>query len=510
MRLIGDIARLGEKRFPARIALIQEDKNLTYKQLNRRINKLSHGFLSAGVEIGDRVALLGMNSIDWVVANLAIAKCGGVVTALNFRYKASELLYAINNSGAKMLIYGPEFTSMVEESKKEFDHDVQIVAINGDAEITLDTLMDGRATSEPNVEIDPTSPIALTYTSGTTGAPKGVLMSHDAFFGIYMGLILDGDMHNGEMTLVSLPLFHSAGMHALVGPTLLMGGTSIIMGGGFDPDKNLYTVARHRATLTLWVPTQLAFLVTYEGLSNHDVTSMKRIWYGSSPISPTILEASMKAFSAGFYQFYGQTEIGMATVLSPEDHVERSQMTGREMINSEFRVTDSNGTDTPVGGIGEIIYAQRAHGMIGYHDMSEANVETIKGGWIHTGDLARVEEDGYITIVDRAKDMIISGAENIYPKEVEATIMSHPAIKEVAVFGIPDDVWGESVCAAVVRSEGSTVTEQEIIDHCALKIASFKKPKKVDFLDTLPMNSMGKVTKEVLRAPYWVGKKRRV
>lgn len=510
MRLIGDIARLGAKRYPERTALILGNKTLTYKQLNQKINQLAQGLLSQGIKPGDRVALLGMNSIDWIVANFAITKCGGVVTALNFRYKTDELLYAINNSGSKMLIYGPEFISMVEDSKEKFESDVKLVAINGDAEVTLDTLMNGRSFNEPNVAIDPESPVALTYTSGTTGAPKGVLMSHDAFFGIYIGLIIDGDMHHREITLVSLPLFHSAGMHALVAPTLLMGGTSIIMDGAFDPEKDLHTIANHHASLTLWVPTQLAFLVNYKSQSTHDVTSMKRIWYGSSPISPSVLEATMKAFPSGLYQFYGQTEIGMATILSPEDHFERSQMTGREMFNSEFRVINPDETDTPIGGIGEILYAQTTHGMIGYHNMPEANAETIREGWIHTGDLARVEEKGYITIADRAKDMIISGAENIYPKEVEAAIMNHPGVQGVAVFGIPDDIWGESVCAAVVQAQGFTLTEQEIIDHCSSKIASYKKPKKVAFLDGLPMNSMGKVTKEVLRAPYWEGKQRRV
>jgi acyl-CoA synthetase (AMP-forming)/AMP-acid ligase II len=510
MRLIGDIVRLGAKRHPDREALISEKETVTYRQLNQLVNKLAHGLLSEGVRPGDRIALLGMNSINWIVANLAIAKCGGIVTALNFRYKSGELVYAINNSESSMLIYGPEFDPIVAEAKAEFGRDVKLMAMAGKASLTMTGLMEGRPVDEPNLELDPEKPVALTFTSGTTGAPKGVLMSHNAFFGIYTGLIVDGDMRHNEITLVSLPLFHSAGMHALVGPTLLMGGKAIIMTGGFDPDENLSTVARHGVTLTMWVPTQLAILVNCPSIGDHDSSSLTRIWYGASPISPIVLEASMKVFSAGFYQFYGQTEIGMATVLRPEDHSERSQMTGREMFNSEYRVVNVDGSDTPPGEIGEIIYAQKAHGMIGYYQIPEANRETIIDGWIKTGDLAKVEQDGFITIADRAKDMIISGAENIYPKEIEATLISHPAIQQVAVFGIPDDIYGEAVCAAAVLNEGYSISEQEIIDYCASKIARYKKPKKVDFVDALPMNSMGKVTKGVLREPYWVDRKRRI
>jgi acyl-CoA synthetase (AMP-forming)/AMP-acid ligase II len=441
---------------------------------------------------------------------LSIAKCGAVVAALNFRYKTGEIVYAINNSGSKLLIFSSEFLPMVDEAKKDFDSAVKLVAMSGDYELTVGGLMEGQSTNEPEVKVSPDSAAALTYTSGTTGLPKGVLLSHRSLLGIYLGLIVEGEMHYGETTLVPIPLFHSAGMHALVGPTLLLGGKAIIMSGSFDPEETLSVVSKHGVSLTLWVPTQLAFLSSHAIKTEHDTSSLKRIWYGSSPMSPTVLEASMNAFSGGFYQFYGQSEIGMATVLRPEDHVNRSQMTGREMFNSEFRVVNLDRSAASVGEVGEIVYSQEAHGMIGYHNMPEATADTIRDGWIHTGDLARVEEDGYITIVDRAKDMIISGAENIYPKEVESAIISHPAVLEVAVFGIPDDIYGEAVCAAVVLNKGHNVSAQEIIDHCATQIASYKKPKCVDFINELPKNAMGKVTKNTLRGPYWAEKKKQI
>ena len=323
-------------------------------------------------------------------------------------------------------------------------------------------------------------------------------------------MVVEGDLHHDDVMLVPIPLFHSAGMHGLVGQTLLRGGTAIIMGKGFDPDKILDAVKRYKVTVTMWVPTQLAMLINSPNLAKHDVSSMKKIWYGSSPISPTVLEASMDFFNAEFYQWYGQTEAGMVAVLRPEDHMERSQCTGREIFNTELRVVDNEGRDSPIGEVGEIISAQKPMGMIGYHKMEEATTETIQDGWIYTGDLARVEGNGYFTIADRAKDMIISGAENIYPKEIESVISCHPGVREVAVFGIPDDIWGESVCAALVRREGFQINEQEIISFCASRLSSYKKPKKVVFMDELPKNAFGKVTKNVLRDPYWAGRKNRV
>jgi len=289
-----------------------------------------------------------------------------------------------------------------------------------------------------------------------------------------------------------------------------MGGTVVIVGKGFDPDRILSVVNRYHVTLTQWVPTQLAMLVHYPGITKCNMSSLKKIWYGSSAISPTVLEASKDLFKVRFYQWYGLTETGMVSVLRPEDHVERSQCTGREMFNADFRVVDEEGQDTIVGGVGEIITAQKPLGMIGYYKMEEANKRTLRDGWIYTADLARVEGNGYFTVVDRLTDMIISGAENIYPKEIENVISRHPGVREIAVFGIPDEVYGESVCAVVVKKDGYQLEKEEIIDFCASRLAGYKKPKRVEFMGELPKTPSGKVTQNVLRDPYWAGRKRKV
>lgn len=513
MQVIGDIVRLNAKRYPEKKALIMGDESLTYGHLNRQSNQLAHGLLSLGVKPGDRVAILAFNCIECVTVQYAVAKCGGIVVPINFRYKRDELIYAISNSNPKVLFFGSEFIAIVEDAKSEFDPTIHLVALSGEPLVsgtTFEKLLDGRSASEPAVSIDPASPFLITYTSGTTGTPKGVLASHAAFLNIYAGLVLEGDVRNSEVTLVTLPLFHTGGMHALTQPTLLMGGTVVIMGKGFDPEKILDAVERYRITMTMWVPTMLAMLVNHPNVTKYRLSSLKKIWYGSSAISPTVLEASMGIFKTGFYQWYGQTETGMVSVLRPEDHLERSQFTGREIFNADLRLVDEEGKDTPLGEVGEIISAQKPLGMIGYHNMPEASQKTVRNGWIHTGDLARVEGDGYFTIVDRMTEMIISGAENIYPKEIEDVISSHQGVLEVAVFGIPDEIYGESVCAVIVKKEGYILGQQDVIDFCASKIASYKKPKRVEFLDELPKNASGKVTKNVLREPFWEGRKKRV
>ena len=513
MYVIGDMTRLNAKRYADKDALIMDDNHLTHSHLNRQVNQLAHGLLSLGVKTGDRVAILSFNCMECVIVNYAVAKCGGVVVPANFRYQKDELVYVINNSEPKVLLHGPEFCEILAEAKKEFISPIQLVAISGEPlgkGLTLEVLMDGQSTSEPNVLVDPNTAFTITYTSGTTGAPKGVLASHSAFLSIYAGMAMEGDLGPEEITLVPLPLFHTAGMHALISPTFLRGGTAVLIAGGFDPDKILDAVARYRVTLTMWVPTMLAMLINHPGATGYDVSSLKRIWYGSSPISPTVFEASQRLFEAQFYQWYGQTETGMVSVLRPEDHAKYANCTGREIYNADIRIVDEQGGETPVGEVGEITTAQKPQGMISYHNLEEATKETIRDGRIHTGDLARVEGAGYFTIVDRLKDMIISGAENIYPKEVEDTIMAHPAVLEVAVIGIPDAIYGESVCAIVVNKEERRLSEQDIIEFCSERLSSYKKPKKVVFVDHLPKNPSGKVTKNVLREPFWVGHRRQI
>ncbi len=513
MQVLGDIPRLNARRHPDKKALIMGDQALTFEQLNASANKLANGLMALGVAPGDRVALLAENCLEFAIVNYAAAKCGAVLVPINFRYKKAELTYVVNDAEPSVLFHGPEFPALIEEARGEFRQPPRPVALSGERMehgLTLAGLMEGRPSQDPPLIVDPDSPAVIMYTSGTTGFPKGVLLSHDAYFRTYTGLIIEGGMTGSEIALVGMPLFHNGGLNGQLQPTLMMGNTAVIMGRGFDPDQVLDAVARYRISMVLWVPTQLAMLANHPKKERYDVTSMEKIWYGSSPISPDVLAASRELFDAGFYQWFGQTETGMLSVLRPEDHIARSHCTGREMFHAEIRVVDPGGEEVAVGEVGEIISPQRPLGMIGYHGNEQANRETIKEGWIWTGDQAQVEEDGYFTIVGRSRDMIISGAENIYPKEIEDVISSQPGVREVAVIGIPDDIWGESVCAVVVPSGRPPLGEAQIIEYCAGRISGYKRPKKVVFMDELPKNAAGKVMKHVLREPFWVGRSKRV
>jgi len=513
MLVIGDIARLGAKRYPDKKAVVMDEAYFTYKQLNEQANQLAHGLLSQGLNPGDKIALMANNCLEYPIVCFAAAKCGCIFVPVNFRFKKNELVHVINNSEAKVLFFGREFLSLVEEAKAEFNEDPLLVPISGEMDqsgVSLEELMSGGSTLEPPVLVEPASPAAIMYTSGTTGFPKGALFSHSSSLAVHTGLIVEGDLGHNDITLIPLPLFHNAGLNMLLMPSLTMGATSIILTGSFDPDRFLDSITRYNITLTECVPTQLIMLINHPGATQFNVSSLKKMWYGSSAISPEILKASMDFFSAGFYQWYGQTEVGVISVLRPGDHIDRSQFTGREMFNADMRIVNQEGMDTQIGEVGEIISVQKQLGMIGYHKIEEANMKTIKDGWIHTEDLARVEGGGYFTVVDRLRDMIISGAENIYSKEIEDIIIEHPEVKEVTVIGIPDEKWGEAVCAVVVKKEGCQVTEDEIIGFCASELSSYKKPKRVDFRDDLPKNASGKITKNVLRDFYWAGKEKRV
>jgi len=513
MNTIGDVLRLNAKRFPTKKALIMDNDFITFFDLNQKANQLAHALISMGTRTGDKIALLAFNSIEWIVVFFAIAKIGAILVPINYRYKRDELVYVINNSESNTLIFGPEFTSLIEEAKQDFNTPPALISLfHGGDSPSLTTLMEDRPTTEPSVTVDPNWPFHLVYTSGTTGVPKGTLASHSSCLRCYIGMMTECDIKDNEVALANLPFFHVAGVHCIIQPVFLRGGTIVIMGAGFDPDQVLDTVARYRITQAHWVPTQVAMLVNSGVIDKYNISSLKKIQYGSSVMPPTVLQQAQQRIKADFYQTYGQTETFIVSILKPEDHYsERSQFTGREFFNAELRIVDHEGRDITIGEAGEIISRQsQDSGMIGYYKMEETTKETIRDGWIHTGDVARLEEDGYFTIVDRMKDVIISGAENIYPKEIENLISTHPAVKEVAVFGIPDDIWGESVCAAVVKNTNQEIDENGIIDFCASRLASYKKPKRIIFLDELPRNAFGKVTKNPLREPFWSGRKKRV
>lgn len=513
MQVLGDLVRLNAKRYPDKMAIIMGEHSVTCAEMNKTVNQMAHGLLSLGIKTGDRVGIWSRNCLEFVPICFAVWKCGGVIVPINFRFKVDELLYLLENAQLSMLFHSEELGAFTQEARQRRAESLLPISLSWAplrGGTSLKELVSGQSDEEPSVEVDPASAAMIMYTSGTTGHPKGALFTHVKELLDVTSLALEGNLTYEDVMLVSGPMFHNGGISAQILPALLFGCTCVALGGSFDPDEVLSTVERHKVSVTMWVPTMLAKLVAHPGIDRYDLSSLRKIWYGSSAISDVVLDACLRVFKSDFYQFFGQTESGMLLVLKPGDHAQRSRCTGREMCGAEVRVVDENGQDTAVGGVGEILGKHRPMGMERYYGMEKETEETIRDGWIHTGDLARVEGQGYFTVVDRLKDMIISGAENIYCKEVEEVIHEHPGVEEAAVFGIPDEMWGEVVCAAVVPKEGCSISEDEIVELCASRLSSYKKPKRVEFRDALPKNPAGKVVKKLLREPYWIGKTKRV
>ncbi len=511
MLVVGDLSRLNAIRYPHKPALIMGGVPLTYAELNRRANRLAHALGRCGVGTGDRVGLLAYNRLDYAVVTQAVAKCGALLVPMNFRFAAQEIFEVLTDSDPKVLFLESSFVPAVQQAIARGAAAPRLVRLpepsgtgpDSGAIGSLEELTQGCPEDDPSGVVDPTSPCVIMYTSGTTGTPKGVLVSHATYFKMYLATAVETRMRHDDVYLMAVPLFHAAGLNMALHQCLFMGSTGIIHRGSFDPETVFHLIEAHRITLAILVPTTLAMLAFHPRVGEYDLSSLEKIFYGSMPITPPTLEKARQVFPAAqFNQLYGSTEAGMVSVLRAEDHERWSQTTGRQALLTESRIVDEAGNPVPVGAVGEVIVNQRTMGMIGYWRNPEATRAAIRAGWIYTGDLARVEPEGFFTLVDRRHDVIVSGGENIYPKEVENALATHPAVREVAVFGVPHPLYGEAVCAAVSLWPGRSATALEIEAHCRAHLASYKRPRRVEFLDALPRNASDKVQKNVLRKMF--------
>lgn len=538
MLVVGDLSRLNAVRYPRKVALVMNGVELSYAELDRRSNQLAHALAAQGVEAGDRVALLAFNRLDYAVVTQAAAKCGALLVPMNFRFGAEEIRHVLVDAEPKVMFLEQSFERAVREAIAKGAPAPRLIALT-DAEgappgtgslgtsasravsrvdprsadpsasapssnlPSADALAESQPSSDLPRTVDPHSPCVIMYTSGTTGFPKGALVSHATYFKIYLATAIETRMRHDDVYLMAVPMFHAAGLNMALHQSLFMGSTGIIHRGSFDPEAIFPLIEAHGITLAILVPTTLAMLAFHPRVGEFDLSSLEKIFYGSMPITPPILAKAREVFPrARFNQLYGSTEAGMVSVLRPEDHERWSQTTGRQALLTESRIVDDQGRPVPVGGVGEVIVNQRTMGMIGYWRNPQATQETLRDGWLYTGDLARVEPEGFFTLVDRRKDVIVSGGENIYPKEVENALAAHPAVREVAVFGVPDPLYGESVCAAVVLWPGSTASAADLEEHCRARLASYKRPRRVEFLEALPRNASDKVQKRILRTRF--------
>ncbi|MDA0978799.1 MAG: fatty acid--CoA ligase [Proteobacteria bacterium] len=495
-----------------------EGRRSTYRDLDRHVSQVANGLAAAGCTKGTRVGYLGKNSDLFYEIVFGAARLGAVSVGINWRLAPPEVAYILNDCDAQLLFVSQGFFGLAEAAAKHLDKDIEIIAMEAGHGSWPDFISwrDAQDDTRPAVEISPDDVAIQMYTSGTTGHPKGVQLTHKCFFELQHMEPNDDMAWNqwteDDVSLVAMPSFHIGGVgYGIWG---LYGGARLVIMPEFEPEGALTIIQQEGITKTFMVPAAIRMCVQHPRASETDFSKLGYIMYGASPIPLDLLRDAIATFQSGFAQLYGMTETtGAATYLPPADHDvqgnERMRSAGKPYPGVKLKVIDDEGQELPPRAVGEICIYSPVN-MLGYWNLPEATAKTLVDGYVHTGDAGYLDEDGYVYVHDRVKDMIVSGGENVYPAEVESAMFGHPAVSDIAVIGVPDERWGEAVKAVVVLAPGTTATAEELIGYARERIAGFKCPKTVDFIDELPRNPSGKVLKRELRAPYWKGMDRQV
>ncbi|MEL6363543.1 MAG: long-chain-fatty-acid--CoA ligase [Pseudomonadota bacterium] len=493
---------------PDAVALIADGREFTYGAMHENADRAARALVAAGVKPGDRIGYLARSLPEFWDLLFGATRIGAVLAPINYRLAPPEVAAVAADAGASLLFA----ESMFDEAAKAADG-VRIIHFD-----KPDYAAFLKAGDEATVDHRPQAAdeVIQLYTSGTTGVPKGVVLRHDCFAGLLQlgdGGFDDFQWTPGELSLTCVPLFHIAG----VGWSMIswFRGQKLVMHAGFEPEQVLSDIETMKIARGMFVPAMLLFLGLTEKAKTADLSSVQHIHYGASPISPDLLRGAMQLFgNADFGQHYGMTELtGSITYLTADDHKDpdspRLKSAGRPLPHCEIIVADPDGKELPPGEVGEVRVRSGAM-MSGYWRRKDATDEAIRGGWYCSGDAAYTDEDGYIFIVDRIKDMIVTGGENVYPAEVEKALAGMEGIADVAVIGVPHDTWGESVKAIVVTAPGAQLDEAAVLAFAKTQVAGFKVPRSVDFIDALPRNASGKILRRDLRKPYWEGRERAV
>jgi len=518
---VGKLLTHAARQFPDNLAIVHGARTSTYAQFNQRTNRLANGLSKLGLSQQDHVALLMVNCPEMLEAMFACFKIGCGAVPINFRLHPREFGFIIDHSQAKVVIVSPEFNESILEIRDQIPQAKHLITVSGAAGELLDyeSVVVSESDQLEDADVAPDDVAWLFYTSGTTGRSKGAMLTHRNLMAMTVGYFADMCPGFGfdEVVLHAAPLSHGSGLYAL--PNVAKAATNVILESKtFDPELVFKTIETHRVTNLFAAPTMLKRLIDVPAIDRYDHGSLKAVVYGGAPMLVEDLTKAIEKLGPCLVQLYGQGEAPMTiTHLPHQDHVLDGNAEQRKRLGSagfartdvEVKIFDSDDNELPPGEMGQIVTRSDLV-MKGYWCNPEATAETLKNGWLHTGDIGYIDEGGYLFIMDRSNDMIISGGENIYPREIEEVIIQHPAVREVAVLGIPDLEWGEAIKAVVSLVPGQAVTEAELIDFCKDHIAGYKKPKSVDFVDELPKNNYGKIVKRELRAKHWEGKMRQV
>jgi len=518
VRTLGELLKFHARERGGREAFLYEGRRSTYAEFDTRATQVANGLVELGIDRGVRAGYLGKNSDLFYEMVFGCARAGVVSVGINWRLAPPEVAYILNDCAAEVLFVSPEFFSLVEQIEAEVPSLRCIVAMAAghDRWEEFGHWRDRQSSDDPGIDIAPDEVAIQMYTSGTTGHPKGVQLTHKCFFDLQTQTPNDDMEWNRwtpeDVSLVAMPSFHIGGVG--YGVWGLYGGARLVIVSEFDPADALEIIEREGVTKTFMVPAAIRMCVQHPKAADTDFSKLDYVMYGASPIPLDLLREALATFQCGFVQLYGMTETtGAATYLPPQDHDvngnERMRSAGKPYPGVRLKIVDDENRELPVREVGEICIYSPAN-MLGYWNLPEATRNTLIDGFIHTGDAGYLDEDGYVYVHDRVKDMIVSGGENIYPAEVESALFGHPAIADVAVIGVPDERWGEAVKAIVVCKPGMSASADEIIGYARSRIAGFKCPKTVDFIAELPRNPSGKILKRDLRKPYWEGRDRQV
>ncbi|MFN2426967.1 MAG: fatty acid--CoA ligase [Candidatus Binatia bacterium] len=515
LKVLADLTRQQARRRPDDVAHVFENRTTTFGELDARASRIANGLVDLGIAPQARVGYIGLNSDRFFETVYGCFKANAVLVGVNWRLAPPEIVYVLGDAGAEILFVGAEFVEAIEAIRDRLTTVKHVIAVDGGHATwpAYEEWRDVRSSIDPEIAIDPDDDVIQLYTSGTTGHPKGVRLTNANYIAFFELARQAGwaDYDAGDANLVAMPNFHVAGVNMGL-LTTAQGARAIIM-KQVEPAKVLQFIADYRINNMFLVPAVIQFLLQVPGADTTDFSSLRRVFYGASPISEDVLLRAAKLFGCTFTQLYGLTEtVGAGTALDGPSHDPargKLRSCGKPYPGFEIRVVDPNGKPAPQGEVGEIVM-KSATVMKGYWGKPEETAKAIVDGWFLTGDAGFFDEEGYLYIHDRVKDMIVSGGENIYPAEVENALMSHAAVADVAVIGVPDEKWGEAVKACVVLRPGSEASADDIVAFCKTRIASYKCPKSVDFVPALPRNPSGKILRRELREPHWAGKERRV
>lgn len=490
---VPDVLSHAARRNPDRAALICGDRRVTFSAMDDRAGRLAAALLKVGVRRGDRVALLAPNVAEFLEIMVGVMRAGAILVPMNPRLTASELGYLIHDSSPALLLYD----SGLEDVVSQLPVTTRWCIGESQSSNSYDQMLTEEAPATPDY-LPSDAPSTIFYTSGTTGRPKGALVSHGAMYVRSLVYVLENRLHGDNVFLQSLPLFHVSSNVTFA--FAHMGATNVLL-SRFDPFRWLRAVKEHRVTHALVVPTMLHAILAAPGVEDADVSSLQLVLYGASPISPTLLERAMATLDCAFVQGYGMTEAGQISTLRAPDHVPgstRLRSAGTTSISVETRIVDKEGHPTAPGQPGELL-CRGPSLMEGYWQDDEATKRTMSEGWLRTGDVGYHDRAGYVFLTDRVGDVIVSGGENVYPREVEDILVELDDVLEAAVIGLDDQRWGERVHAVVVARADSGLSVEHVLTHCRARLAGYKTPKSVEFVATLPHSQTGKILRRLLR-----------